>query len=279
MANPAKSALIINADDLGYSPGVNQAIADLYPHGIITSASLIVNLPYSEAGAAIARRLPGLSVGVHLNLSKGEPLLPAGSVPSLVDETGHFWETATLYRRALTGQLNWYEAAAEMEEQVKWARSRGLVLDNLDTHVHFHVLPAARRIIRDLGQRYGVQAWRSPKVLSTLSPHFTWTDLLAKWSGEDPMLAPHFLLSLHQWGDRLLDDQRLQAVLSKPGTVTELVVHPGYAPDPDLPLPDQLLPEHRQAEVDFITGPAFRRWLEELGVVLIGFGDLVYVHG
>ncbi|MCA9871679.1 MAG: ChbG/HpnK family deacetylase, partial [Anaerolineae bacterium] len=142
-----------------------------------------------------------------------------------------------------------------------------------------HVLPAARRIIRDLGQRYGVQAWRSPKVLSTLSPHFTWTDLLAKWSGEDPMLAPHFLLSLHQWGDRLLDDQRLQAVLSKPGTVTELVVHPGYAPDPDLPLPDQLLPEHRQAEVDFITGPAFRHWLEELGVVLIGFGDLVYVHG
>ena len=139
--------------------------------------------------------------------------------------------------------------------------------------------PVRRRIIRDLGQRYGVQAWRSPKVLSTLSPHFTWTDLLAKWSGEDPMLAPHFLLSLHQWGDRLLDDQRLQAVLSKPGTVTELVVHPGYAPDPDLPLPDQLLPEHRQAEVDFITGPAFRHWLEELGVVLIGFGDLVYVHG
>ncbi|MCB9131691.1 MAG: ChbG/HpnK family deacetylase [Anaerolineales bacterium] len=71
MANPARPALIINADDLGYSPGVNTAIADLYQAGLVTSTSLIVNLPHSEAGAAIARRLPGLSVGVHLNLSKG----------------------------------------------------------------------------------------------------------------------------------------------------------------------------------------------------------------
>ena len=84
MANPARPALIINADDLGYSPGVNTAIADLYQAGLVTSTSLIVNLPHSEAGAAIARRLPGLSVGVHLNLSKGEPLLPADQVPDVV---------------------------------------------------------------------------------------------------------------------------------------------------------------------------------------------------
>ena len=54
MANPARPALIINADDLGYSPGVNMAIANLYQAGLVTSTSLIVNLPHSEAGAAIA---------------------------------------------------------------------------------------------------------------------------------------------------------------------------------------------------------------------------------
>ena len=276
MTNLAKPALIINADDLGYSPGVNRAIADLHQAALVTSTSLIVNLPHSEAGAAIARGLSGLSVGVHLNLSKGEPLLPAASVPSLVDEDGRFWETQMLYRHALTGQLNWYEAAAEMEAQVEWAIGRGLHLDNLDTHVHFHVLPAARRLIRDLGQRYHVQAWRTPKVLSTLSPRFTWTDLLARWERPDPMVAPHYLLSLHQWGERLFEDQRLRAVLSKPGVVTEMVVHPGYTPDPDLPLPDQLPSDRRQAEVEMITSPAFRQWLEEIDVALISFADLVY---
>ena len=277
MARSPKPALIINADDLGYSPGVNQAIADLYQIGLVTSTSLIVNLPHSEAGAAIARGLPGLSVGVHLNLSKGEPLLPAAQVPSLVDENGRFWETAMLYRHALTGQINWYEAGAEMEAQVEWALGRGLHLDNLDSHVHFHVLPAARRLITDLGQRYHVRAWRSPRVLSTLMPLFTWSDLLNRRHSSGSMIAPHYLLSLHQWGERLLEDQRLRAVLTKPGVVTELVAHPGYVPDPDLPLPDQLPPERRQTEVDLLSSPAFRRWLEDTGLALISFASLHYV--
>ncbi|QLQ06530.1 MAG: ChbG/HpnK family deacetylase [Anaerolineae bacterium] len=42
------SGLIINADDLGYSPTVNRAIADLFAAGLITSASLLVNQPASE---------------------------------------------------------------------------------------------------------------------------------------------------------------------------------------------------------------------------------------
>jgi hypothetical protein len=76
------------------------------------------------------------------------------------------------------------------------------------------------------------------------------------------------------WGERLLHDQRLRAVLSKPGAVTELVVHPGYTPDPDLPLPDQLPPERRQGEYDLLSRPAFRCWLDDLGVTLISFADL-----
>lgn len=50
--------LIINADDLGYSPAVNRVIADLFDMGLVTSTSLLVNQPYSEEGAAIALRSP-----------------------------------------------------------------------------------------------------------------------------------------------------------------------------------------------------------------------------
>lgn len=275
MSKKPPPALIINADDLGYSPAVNRAIADLFQAGLVSSASLMVNQPFSEAGVAVARRLPALSVGVHLNLSKGRPVLPASLVPSLVTGAGAFWDSATLYRHALTGQINWYEAAAEMEAQMAWATAHGLHLDNVDTHVHFHMLPTARRLIGELAQRHHVHAWRTPRVLSTLMPNRLWTDLLVRQDRASALVAPHYLLSLHQWGDRLLEDQRLRALLTKPGTVTELVVHPGYLDDPDLPLPDQLPADRRQGELDLVASSRFRRWLDDLDLRLISFADLV----
>ena len=87
------------------------------------------------------------------------------------------------------------------------------------------------------------------------------------------LLAPDYLLSLHQWGERLLADKRVARLLSQPGVVTELVVHPGYVDDDALPPGDQLQPLQRQAEVDLITGVAFRYWLKQLGVPLVSFSD------
>lgn len=265
--------LIINADDLGYSSTVNRAIADLHRAGLVTSASLLVNQAASEEGAAMARSLPRLSVGVHLNLSKGRPLLPADIVPTLVNENGEFWPTQVFYRHVLLGQVNWFEAAAELERQIEWALDRGLQLDNLDSHVHFHMLPAGRRLTLTLARRYHIPAWRSPNVLSTLMPLRLWTDLMAAPSRSGHLMAPDFLLSLHQWGERLLVDQRIARLLSKPGVVSELVVHPGYSDDPELPLPDQLPPERRQAEVDLVTSQGFADWLRRLNLQLISFSD------
>lgn len=266
--------LIINADDLGYSPAVNRAIDDLFQAGLVTSTSLLVNQAASEAGAEIARRSPQLSVGVHLNLSRGRPLLDPQLVPSLVDESGAFCDPRQLFRRALLGQIRWYEAAAELEAQVEWALARGIQIDNLDTHVHFHTLPAARRLTEWLANRYHVAAWRTPYMLSTILPIRLWTDVLASRPKPGHLLSPDYLLSLHQWGERLLSDSRVARLLVKPGIVTELVVHPGYEPDDVLPAIDQLQPARRKAELDLLTSPEFRRWLDELGVRLMGFADL-----
>jgi predicted glycoside hydrolase/deacetylase ChbG (UPF0249 family) len=266
--------LIINADDLGYSPAVNRAIDDLFRAGLVTSTSLLVNQVASEEGAAIARRSPHLSVGVHLNLSRGRPLLAPDLVPSLVDDSGAFCDPRQLFRRALLGQIRWYEAAAELEAQVEWALARGVQIDNLDTHVHFHTLPAARRLTEWLANRYHVEAWRTPYVLSTILPIRLWTDVLATPPKPGHLLSPDYLLSLHQWGDRLLSDARVARLLAKPGIVTELVVHPGYDPDDALPVLDQLQPPRRQAELDLVSSPAFQGWLDTLGVRLMGFADL-----
>lgn len=57
--------LIVNADDFGRSPGVNEGILTAHLEGIVTSASLMVDEAAAAAGAALAAEHPGLSMGLH----------------------------------------------------------------------------------------------------------------------------------------------------------------------------------------------------------------------
>jgi len=56
--------LIVNADDLGWTEGVNRGIAEAHRHGIVTSASLLANGSAFASGVEVARSTPGLGVGV-----------------------------------------------------------------------------------------------------------------------------------------------------------------------------------------------------------------------
>lgn len=60
--------IIVNADDFGASCGTNRAILHAHRYGIVTSASLLVDRPWSDDAAALARATPALSVGLHLDL-------------------------------------------------------------------------------------------------------------------------------------------------------------------------------------------------------------------
>lgn len=57
--------LIVNADDLGYSPGVNRGIFECHERGIVTSASFMVTGHAAAEAASAARSYPDLSVGLH----------------------------------------------------------------------------------------------------------------------------------------------------------------------------------------------------------------------
>jgi predicted glycoside hydrolase/deacetylase ChbG (UPF0249 family) len=61
--------IVVNGDDLGVSPGVNEGITEAHQHGVLTSASLMVEMPASREGADVAKDLPALSVGLHADLT------------------------------------------------------------------------------------------------------------------------------------------------------------------------------------------------------------------
>src|SRR5438552_18876794 len=77
--------LIVNADDFGRSPSINQAVIRAHREGILTTASLMVNEEASAEAVRLARENPQLGVGLHLALLCGHSALPAEKIPGLVD--------------------------------------------------------------------------------------------------------------------------------------------------------------------------------------------------
>src|ERR1700688_1671347 len=75
--------LIVNADDFGFTAGVNRAIVEAHQHGIVTSTTLMANGRAFEDAVILAKTVPHLSVGCHVVLIDGEPVLDAKRLPSI----------------------------------------------------------------------------------------------------------------------------------------------------------------------------------------------------
>lgn len=81
--------LVIRADDLGYTPGVNAGIAHAVAAGTVTAVEVMVTMPSAEDGLALVRDA-GVSLDLHVNVSNGRPACPPSEVPSLVGTGGAF---------------------------------------------------------------------------------------------------------------------------------------------------------------------------------------------
>src|SRR5262249_18268426 len=90
----ALKQLIVNADDLGLTPGVNRGILRAFQDGIVTSASLLVTGSAFEDAVALAQQNPKLDVGLHLALVEERAALGHEVLPTLVDEMGRFPRTS-----------------------------------------------------------------------------------------------------------------------------------------------------------------------------------------
>jgi chitin disaccharide deacetylase len=98
--------LVVNADDLGFTSGVNQAIVKSHMSGIVTSATLMAKGPAFSEIKELAKQLPNLSIGCHIVLIDGDPVLPPASVPSLT-QSGRFRDSLKTFTvRAFAGRLD-----------------------------------------------------------------------------------------------------------------------------------------------------------------------------
>jgi len=86
---PGKKYLVVVADDLGRSSGINRAVAEAHDKGIVTCASIMVGGEAFQEAVQIALDRSGLAVGLHVTLCDGRAVLPHSSIPSLTDAEGY----------------------------------------------------------------------------------------------------------------------------------------------------------------------------------------------
>jgi len=147
--------VIVNADDLGYSPHRDRGIFQAFQEGIVTSASLIVNGASCQQAAKQAIDM-GLELGLHLNLTEGKPL---STVPSLVNTAGMMQYKTSFLKHPVHKEDIQHETVAQLERFKELTSSYP---HHVDRHQHVHIAPKIPEIIAPILQHYGVRSIRIP---------------------------------------------------------------------------------------------------------------------
>jgi predicted glycoside hydrolase/deacetylase ChbG (UPF0249 family) len=269
--------LIVNADDYGLARGVTTGIIEAAETGVVTSASMIVNLPGFVDAAARARSRPSLSLGLHFNITAGKPLTAA---PSLTRrKTGLFYPLSALIARASLGRIDTSEVRRECAAQLDRMTEVGIAPTHLDSHRHVHAHPALWPAVLEAASSRGISNVRVPTEplwvnardwRATLKKTGLLLSSRALGGRAGHGIAQHFFgLSLQ--GGRSFAARLFALIPKLPEGTTELMTHPGYA--------DSALSEYdgytwqREEELRVLCSKELRELLWGNGIELASFDD------
>lgn len=290
--------LIVNADDLGLTRGVNRAILESIRDGIVTSTTLMANsAAYQDAVEQIKSNKDNKrpSVGCHVLLVDGEPVLPAESVPSLLESRNgkRTFRTNLLpfLSLAAQGKLDSDEIEAEATAQFKKLQSSGVTISHFDTHKHTHIFPAVYQALVRAAKACGIKAVRNP--FAPLRPlafahlvrrpklwkRYSQVRILRRYEegfrravSDAGLKTPDGSFGIVSTGH--LDEKLFAAVVGNlPQGTWEFVCHPGYN-DADLDGVQTRLRASREREREVLTSDAARKILADQGVELISYHQL-----
>lgn len=246
--------LIVNADDFGLTAGVNRAIVEAHQKGIVTSATLMACGNAFDDAVALCRTVPKLSVGCHVVLVDGSPLLPE-QTPTLLEKNAgsgnsdpHVHSHPAQFQRslgkfalsAIRGLYSEEEIEAEVTAQIRKLQSAGVQVSHIDAHKHTHIFPKVLAPLLKAAKACGVQNIRNP-----FEP-LRFAYITGEWKrtaqmGMLQIYALNFRRAVHEAGMStpdgalgivaagVLDEKLLKKIINAmPDGTWELVCHPGY---------------------------------------------------
>jgi chitin disaccharide deacetylase len=278
---------ILNADDFGLSPGINRGIIAAHREGILTSASLMVVGDAFEEAVALAHAHPSLSLGVHLTLVEGVPVLPPQKIPSLVTSDGRFYGSlGTFLLRWLGRRIQIEEVQREFEAQIERARQCTIQIDKLDGHMHVHLLPGVFETVLALADHYQIPAIRLPTEgalgldnLTAFRGYCRRAVLTSISALRKPRLAKAGRLYATRCAGiaesgRLTEEGLLRILQGlRPGP-TEIMAHPGYS-DSTLDNWPQSRRYKREQELAALTSPRVKALVRKHRIELVTYPEVV----
>lgn len=269
--------LVINADDLGLHPRIDEGILRAHGEGVVTSATVLAT--GSNVSDAVARaRAQKLALGVHLCVTTHlPPAAPAGEVRWLAPG-GRFRKDWKEFAAAWVGQLvPAEEVMLELRAQVSRVQALGAQVDHLDTHQHLHLLPGMRRLIEGLAAELDLPV-RWPREL----PSLRWAvrpvaglkaALLTGLARARRTSQVRRIPSHGVFDSGALTERRLLRLVSKlEHGNNEIVCHPGLSPGVIAEDPGW----RYQWETEFaaVCSPKVRALIKDRGIELCSFAQL-----
>jgi hopanoid biosynthesis associated protein HpnK len=275
--------VIINADDFGLCQGVNDAVVKAHTEGVLTSTTLMVNMPCADQAVELAKSLPNLGIGVHLNLTEGRPV---SENTDLCNTQGGFALSAErLCLLSLISKKVRATIKTELSAQVEWLINKGIKPTHLDSHKHIHTFPSIFPIVIELARRYDIPAIRLPLERQCFSK--------AHWPppGRKGLIKSHIIRNmarlnrlqgpgLFKTGEFLgiahtgrIDVDFLKAAFFyNSAPVVEIMTHPGFAEG--LSQTDSRLVEQRLKELQALCSEQTKFYLSKTEIELVNYGQL-----
>lgn len=277
--------LIINADDLGLTSGVNRGILKAHRDGLVTSTTLMAcGERFSEA-AELVRQAPRLSVGCHVVLVDGSPTLDADKVSSLLNSGPHFRESLISFACvAIAGRLSEAEVEAEVTAQIQKLQSAGIEVSHVDSHKHTHMFPVISRGILRATKKCGVRAIRNPFEPLVFASLRHWKRrfqlrVMQRYRGafrsaleRAEMVTPDGCIGIAVTGGLTAEIFEM-LIENLPEGTWEFVSHPGYS-DSELDKIKTRLRESREKELSILTLDKMKDVLRRQDIKLISYREL-----
>lgn len=282
--------LIVNADDYGLTPGVSRGILRAHAEGIVTSTSVMINMPGAAKWVGTAlREAPDLGLGLHFNLTAGKPVSPPDAIPDLVTPRGAFHPSDVLIGWLPTVDMGQVER--ELHAQIdRFGEAAGRPPDHLDSHHHITylsppmvslMLELARELVvpvrRPIPARWDIEQAADifESMMGDRPPSRAYAEemidvLNGLLRGASVPTPDDFIRAFY--GDGATLGNLLLLLLDIEEGTTELMCHPGEA-DEDLGSASGYV-EARQRELTALMAPSTREVINTEYIQLITFANL-----
>lgn len=289
--------LIVNGDDFGFNREITDGIIECYRAGILTSTTLMVNMPAAQYAAEESKKHPNLSVGIHLNLSVGKPVSEPGTIAELIGPDGNFRDYIDVFRRANRFQLSSEQIEREFSAQIEKFFGFGITPSHCDSHHHVAACLQTFPIKIKVLSRYNIKRLRthrgfyrpdktSPqkfrlflKMLRANAeklPNRLYYELQHIYCGLKNLRFPDVRYGF----SKVISSSPLKfdiegwrtLIENMPRGVAELAVHPGLPSDD--PMDEPMFRKRRVVEYNLLVNPECKKICQEYNVKLISFNEL-----